>query len=99
MSEYKIITQEKEHGYVIQGSDVCFEIAIASEAGVRKVSSVSAYVNAEDDDAVDINRDDALKAAQFVKQIDSDLILGELVRGGWDQPENEHSELGWWQTA
>ena len=46
-----------------------------------------------------LNRSDALKVAKFIQQLDPDLVLNERVRGGWDQAENEGSELGWWQTA
>jgi hypothetical protein len=99
MSEYKIITQEKEFGYVLEDNNICFEVAIASEDDKRRISSVSGYANAEDDDAVDISKDDALKVAKFVQTLDAELILDELVRGGWDHPENEASELGWWQTS
>ncbi|MCH2158928.1 MAG: hypothetical protein MK096_09165 [Oleiphilaceae bacterium] len=99
MNQYKIVIQEKEHGYVVEGKDICFEVAISSEGGRRQISSVSGYANADDDDAVDISRDDALKVTKFIQQLDPDLILNELVRGGWDQTENEGSELGWWQTA
>lgn len=99
MNEYKIVTQEKEHGYVVEGKDICFEVAIFSEGGSRRISSVSGYANADDDDAVDISREDALKIAKFIQQLDPDLILNELIRGGWDSSENEGSELGWWQTA
>ena len=98
MSEYKILTQEKEHGYVLQGKDVCFEVAISSEGGKRSISSVSGYVNADDDDAVDISKDDAHDVAAFVKELDPDLVVVELSRGGWDKPENESTGLGWWQS-
>jgi archaeosine-15-forming tRNA-guanine transglycosylase len=99
MNEYRIIVQEKEHGYVVEGKNVCFEVVISSESGRRRVSSVSGYVNADDDDAVNISRDDALKVAKFIQQLDPGLILNELIRGGWDQSANEGSELGWWQTG
>ena len=99
MNEYKIVTQEKEHGYVVEGKNVCFEVAVFSDSGRRRISSVSGYANANDDVAVDISRDDALNVVTFIRQLDPDLILNELVRGGWDQSENEASELGWWQTS